>query len=1163
MVLLLLRGLLATGVLAAGEHPAEPPLNPTLNAEEKAWIHEHPVVLYGAEKDWPPFDFVNPSGEPSGLSRDMLILIGKSSGLEFQPVIGAWDDLLKQAEAGKIELLPALIETEERKIYFNFTESYHAMLAYFFVHEAVNAKSMADLDGKTVAIPSSYAQIVEIKKLYPKIKILETDSLMAAVQAVIERKADILLETYSVMNYVLKQNSITSIRPFKALPFSDARQLRMAVRKDNPLLFSIMQKSLAAIPLNEKKEIDEKWLGYPVSQDTDSLELSPEERNWLAAHVLMRVTAVPTSPPFESFDKQGRYIGMAAEYLQAMENKLGVRFEFIPASDWRQAIDMINRHEVDVLSVSRDNELNNHLLVTQPYLSSPIVIVMRDDEDYTENIEQIENRRLAVVGGYGYSESIRRHYPKITFRQTASIEQGLLDVSTGMIDGLLCPLANAGYLIGSQGIRNVRIVGKTEFISNWAFAVRDDYPILAGLMDKALHNIRPSEKQKISENWGKPQFVVKTDFLLLAKIISVFLLLLVLIFFWNRRLIREIKSRKRSEEQVQVLNQRLALATSIASLGIYELEWSDPPQVYFDKQMYEIYGLSDNHKLSYPEWFGYIHADDHALVKASVSKLLAQACEDHIEYRIVRPDGQIRNIYRGASSTIINNGMQKVARITGVNWDITKYKNTEIALKNAIQQAENASRAKTQFLANMSHEIRTPLNAIIGFTELLNEQIKDQRLKSFVQIIQTAGHSLLALINDILDLSKIEAGKMRLDKKLCNPHTLFSELGQIFMIKIREKNLDFILDIDADIPDNLILDATRLRQILFNLIGNAVKFTESGHIRLRARSGNENRILSKLDLYIDVEDTGIGISQDQQALIFQDFEQLEGQDVRKYGGTGLGLAISQRLTQIMDGEISLVSAPGVGSTFTIHLKEVDIASVKIEQAAIDEQKPVRFLPAALLVVDDVADNRALLRACFADAELTVVEVENGLEAVNAVQHGNFDLVLMDIRMPVMDGYQAAEKIKAFSDVPIIALTASVMQDEYKLVKNIHFDGYLRKPVFKADLFKMLMAFLPFEFIESPPAAQTGAAWDAESMPPEIRQELNKLLVVCERISTHNNLTEISDFAESVLNIGRRYGEPGAIKYAMQLQAEIDSFDILAIRRSLSLFQSLQTDRMRR
>lgn len=1128
-------------------------LSLSLTDEEKAWIQEHPEVNYAAEKDWPPYDFIDQHGKHSGLSADLLQLIGKYSGLKFLPRIDDWSTLLAETKNRKIDLLPAVFYSEERDAYLDFTEPYQQILAYFFIHEAVKAHTLDDLSGKTIAIPKDFAQIDEIRQRFPTMKILETDNLMAAIQAVIERKADVLLETYSVMNYLLKQNSIGSIRPFKPLPSANARKLQMAVRDDLPMLASIIKKTLAAIPLKDMQQLSDQWLGYEHTDE--SFALNHAERQWLTEHPQIRVGGDPNWLPYEAFDKNNRYIGIVAEYLALIEQKLDIQFKRVPTRSWDESITKIKAGDIDVLSETVDSDLRDQLLFTQAYLSSPVIIVMRAHEDYVDSIASIKHRKLALIKNYGYNPAILKAYPDIAFEHSESIPEGLTAVSTGKIDALLCTLAQASYHISEQGINNVRIVGKTEFTTRVGFGIRKDYAPLVALFNRALNSVSQNERQAISEHWGKERFAARTDYWLLAKTICVFLLVLLVTVLWNRRLIREIARRKHSEQQVRVLNQRFALATGVASLGVWELDTAKPWQLIFDNKMFEIYGIAPNKQLDFETWLQCVHEDDQPLIRQSINKLQAKRCEDHMEFRIVRPDGAIRTIYSGACSVEAGNHL---TRITGVNWDITQRKNIEATLQKAKQQAENANLAKSQFLANMSHEIRTPLNAIIGFTELLNEQVKDSRLKSFVKTIQCAGQNLLVLINDILDLSKIEAGKLSIDKNTCNPHSLFNELGEIFMMKMRERNLDFMLDIDPRIPDNLLLDATRLRQILLNLIGNAVKFTEQGYICLRARTGNEDPIHSKLDLYIDIEDSGIGISLDQQQIIFHEFEQLEGQDVRKYGGTGLGLAISKRLTEMMGGEISLVSKPGAGSTFTLHLHGVDISTLAQEPEAERTDEHVSFYSAKILVVDDIEDNRSLLRECFAGSRLSVSEAENGQQAIEAVSSCGIDLVLMDIRMPVMDGYQAAELIKSFSSVPVIALTASVMQDEYERAKSVHFDGYLRKPVLRADLTAELKRFLPYEVI----AAVTGETDTLHLSPaellvlPMVIPQLEKLANSCLQIARNNNITEIERFADNLLAIGRQHSISSVAEFATQLRSEIDCFDIVAIKQSLSSYPEL-------
>jgi signal transduction histidine kinase len=274
---------------------------------------------------------------------------------------------------------------------------------------------------------------------------------------------------------------------------------------------------------------------------------------------------------------------------------------------------------------------------------------------------------------------------------------------------------------------------------------------------------------------------------------------------------------------------------------------------------------------------------------------------------------------------------KKQNTIYGVARDIEARKQMEDALKLAKIQAESANRAKSEFLANMSHEIRTPMNAVMGFSEILSSRITDKEQKSYLQGIQTAGNTLLDLINDILDLSQIEAGRLDIQYKVVNPYDIFNELKTIFAINIAEKKLEFLIDIDKDLLPALILDKIRLRQVLLNIIGNAIKFTENGYIKLSAQTcykADSHNKVNKVDFIIAVADTGIGISEDQLEMIFESFRQHDGQNTRKYGGTGLGLAICKRLVEMMNGRISVKSKVGVGSVFEIALRDVELPITK-------------------------------------------------------------------------------------------------------------------------------------------------------------------------------------------------------------------------------------------
>ena len=505
----------------------------------------------------------------------------------------------------------------------------------------------------------------------------------------------------------------------------------------------------------------------------------------------------------------------------------------------------------------------------------------------------------------------------------------------------------------------------------------------------------------------------------------------------------------------------------------------------------------------------------------------------------------------------INTGLEKrvIDRTHELQKEVEERKKAEADMQKSKEIAEEATRAKSLFLANMSHEIRTPMNALLGFTEILSRRISDPVQLNYLESMKKSGNALLALINDLLDLSKAEAQKLELSPETVNIRYVLSDIKEILLNGAEQKNIKLSCEVAEDVPGDFFIDELRIRQVLMNLAGNAIKFTNKGHVKISAYASNIRA--KKADLILEVEDTGRGIPKIFHDKIFNLFEQQSGEISKAYGGTGMGLSISSQIVSLMNGHIDLESEEGKGSTFKVVLPGISRTG---KTNGTNKSKSngnggvVQFEPACILIADDASDNLLVLGELLKGYSFKVLEAENGKEALKKIEQNKVDLVLTDVRMPVMDGLTLVKKIrenKKWAQTPVVSLSASDSKYETKNYKVNGFDAFLRKPVSYLEIEKTLKKFLKYSVLKKKTLADEkciseSTLKNAEKIFKEIEEDI---LPVHKSLLKIRPRKKVAEMASGLIKIGEKFKSPEVEEYGNSLEIANKNFQV-AIERDL-------------
>ncbi len=1004
-----------------------------LTPDERQWILEHPVINMGIDPGFIPFEFLDDNGAYRGLAADYISLLEEQLGIDFRVVRGvSWAEVQDRAKAGEIDVLPCVGITKERLGTFIFSDSYLNWRRVAALRRGFpNVSSLKDLEGLRVAVQRGSSHEGYLKE-NSRIEPLYYDTAQEALKALSDLEADAFIGNESAINYDLRRLYLDNVEI--AFPLSSGvNSLSFAVRRDWPELVSIINKTLAGLDRERVRDIQDRWGYNPGLGNSADLVLSLEERVWLDSHGPLRFSGDSSWPPFAFYDSEGRYSGIIADYIEYFGRIRGLDIEIVKTERWSDVQGKLERGEIDVIDgMAVSPERTDLFEFSRTYLELDTFLITSSSSVVA--LENSHDQSIGVVKGYLVETGIRRDYPDLNLKSYENSADGLLDLSRGNIDAFVMDLPSFDYYSKRLGVSNLKIAGLTPYHYEIAFAVGRGEYVLRGIINKVLRSISKDEQDRIYREWVTLEYTKELDYTLLKRLLIVLAALSVLVLFWIRSLrIKENKARILFDSSplgmirvdrmavVRECNDHLA---GMAGSTVKEINNKNIRELFTDADLM------------------------HAYLKAR--RGTRAVYEGPVTFRGDSLKSELRCIFNPVEGEVFRNS------VVATFEDIARRKQMEADLIQARKEADEANSAKSSFLARMSHEIRTPMNAIIGLSNIVLDTELSSRQRDYIGKIEQSGYTLLSLINDILDFSKIEAGKMDIETIPFQLEDVFSSLSNLISFKVENMDVELIYNIHSDVPPFLMGDPLRLNQILLNLTGNAVKFTEQGEIIVSAelvqREGNS------VFLKFSVSDTGIGLSEDQIGGLFSAFSQADSSTTRKYGGTGLGLAICKKLSRLMGGDISVTSEPGKGSVFSFTSRflvdtnwrepesdNIDLTGLKI--LVVDDNET------ALTILKETLDAMSFITDTASSGEEALVRIEERSSAGDP-----YELIILDWKMPGLDGIETARRIQvADSAGPrLLMVTAFALDDVSHRIEEAGISALLSKPVSPSRLFDAMM-----------------------------------------------------------------------------------------------------------
>jgi two-component system sensor histidine kinase EvgS len=1034
-----------------------------LDEPQRQWVkNKHELLLGTSAPDYPPFDLTISGRDYEGFTADYAGILGKVTGLPIKVQrFASRGAAIEALEKGEVDLLGTANGFEAHNAEIVLSTPYAVDQPVLVTREGETRSLTDGLAGLRLSMVYHYLPLDEVRDLYPKAIITSYPSYQNAINAVAFDQADVFLGDTISTHYMINKGYLNNIR-MANFGKHEAHGFSFAVNKNNPELLGIINTMLTAVPKSERENIAKRWsAGSDILLTDHKLELSYSEERWLAQHPVVRVVVNEALAPLTFFDSGGNFRGVAADLLELIRLRTGLRFDIQRSRSDSEMIQRINDNQADVIaallpSAHRDTLLN----FSRPYLQNSYVLLTRKGTDSPTNLEQLQGKRLAIAQGNPLMDYLRSEFPKIKLIETPDTFSAVELLAEGRAEGTVNSLVIANYFISSRLFEHTLQITTTIGTEQAAFSLATgrDATELNDIINKALLSISPEELGIINSRWrgysASTQNTWRNYQRLFYQIVIGASVLLLISVAWNAYMRRQINQRKTAE---RALNDQFEFMRSLVN--------GTPHPIYVrDRQ-----GLLQSCNDSYLQAFGARREDviGKSVIQGTMSNAF-EAREYQADYQRVVAEGKPLIIDRalhigGRKLTIYHwilpyrDSSGEVQGIIGGWIDISERRQLLDDLRCAKEQADQANRAKSTFLATMSHEIRTPMNAIIGMLELTLKRIEhDHPDRPAIDVAYQSAKDLLELIGDILDIARIESGHLSLSPQRANLREIVASVVRIFDGLARQKKLDLLLEFNpADPTFDVLLDPLRFKQVLSNLVSNAIKFTEQGQIRIvvTLRPGAETE---RVHMLLQVQDSGAGISERDQQRLFEPFAQADGAGPAARRGAGLGLVISRSLCELMGGSLQLSSVPGVGTQVEMSLQLASLPRVPGEEK-VEAQIPTTTAPLNILVVDDHAANRLLMCQQLEFLGHRYSTAADGQAGFEAWKSAAYDLVIADCNMPVMNGYELAQAIRHREQqtqqrpCTVLGFTANAQPEEIQRCKQAGMDDCLFKPLTLAAL----------------------------------------------------------------------------------------------------------------